>query len=697
MIRGRGGNPHMKQPAMTPQQPAQPQQMSADDAIKVAKQYEEDGKIDTAEQIFQQLLQQLPNTGYVHNSYGLFKARQNDLDTGLSELTLAVEKEPENNDFRRNLGILLRDTGKLKEAIKVFEEAIKTDPKDPDNYFLIAEVFLKIGLKGKALQAYEHCLVNEPKDKKLRVVALCNLAAQYIDFHQWDKAIDTCKQGLALEPENIPFKRNLAWTYKAMGDTKQSIIEYKKLLEAHPGQVEARRLLLDTFAKDCDWSEWDETLAQITDEINEIRAEPCFQFHILSLPFTYEQRFKQVKGTAKAMEDKYEPLKRTVNYVHTPKVKDRIKVAYVSSDFRDHPVAHLTHQLYGLHDRDKFEVYAYSYGGKTESSYEQQIANDCDHFVDISQDAFTRSADRIYEDGIDILVDLMGYTHNSRLEVDVLRPAPIQVNYLGFPGTFGGSFMDYIIVDEMIVPRDKAMYFTEELVYMPNAYMITDDLQPISEKPLSRADFNLPEDKFVFVCFNNCNKIDPTIFNTWMDILQAVPDSVLWLKAFVPVQVENLQQEAQKRGIDPQRLIFAERIDKAEHLARHRLADLYLDTTAMNGHTTVSDCLWAGLPVLTVLGSTFPSRVASSLLTQMAMPELIVDDLQAYKEKAIALANDRELLQEYTDRVRENRKISPLFDTTAFVRDLERAYQMMWKQYCEGKAPEQIDVKKSSM
>ncbi len=350
--------------------------------------------------------------------------------------------------------------------------------------------------------------------------------------------------------------------------------------------------------------------------------------------------------------------------------------------------------VFGLHNRQNFEIVAYSYGPNDGSAYRRRIEEDCEHFYDVAKLSTTELAHRIFADGIHILVDLMGYISDARTDVLALRPAPIQVNYLTYPGTMGAEFMDYIIGDGIVTPPESAHAFTEKLVIMPHSYQANNHQQAIATTPVTRAQYGLPDAGFVFCCFNDRYKIEPVIFGVWMNILTAVPGSVLWLYSRSREAESNLRREAVARGISAERLIFAHFENKPEHLARHQLADLFLDTLYYNAHTTASDALWAGLPLITCPGETFASRVAASLLTAIGLSELIVGTLQEYTDLAIHLANAPKELRALKDKLAKNRTTYPLFDTPLFTLNLERAYTAMWEIYALGNSPELIDLRK---
>ena len=317
----------------------------------------------------------------------------------------------------------------------------------------------------------------------------------------------------------------------------------------------------------------------------------------------------------------------------------------------------------------------------------QRLARAFDRFLDVSKMPYRQAAELIHADQIDVLVDLTGYTGPTRSMILAHRPAPIQVNYLGYPSTMGADFIDYIIVDRFVVPADQQPFFSEKLVHLPDCYQCNDNKRPIAAHAPLRADFRLPADAFVFCCFNNAYKITPDFFDIWMRLLRAVPGSVLWLLAYNEWAKENLAREAAARGVDPARIVFAPILPVPEHLARLRLADLFLDTLPYNAHTTASDALWAGLPLVTCVGDTFAGRVAGSLLRAVGLPELVTSSLEEYEALALRLARDPTFLAGLRARLANNRLTCPLFDTARFTRNLEEAYCQMHQRWVEGLAP----------
>jgi predicted O-linked N-acetylglucosamine transferase (SPINDLY family) len=335
-------------------------------------------------------------------------------------------------------------------------------------------------------------------------------------------------------------------------------------------------------------------------------------------------------------------------------------------------------ELFELHNRERFRISAYSYGPDDGSTMQKRVKNAFDEFVDIRDDSIEQTAKRIYANQVDILVDLKGYTMLNRAGILALRPAPIQVNYLGYPGTMGADFVDYLIADSFIIPPEYIDNYTEKVVWLPGCYQPNDRSRPRLAAP-TRPECGLPEQEFVFCCLNAAYKITPSVFDVWCRLVLAVPGSILWLWANNPFVEKNLRLEAASRGISAERLVMAPKLNPEQHLARLQCADLFLDTTPVNAHTTCSDALWMGLPVITCVGETFPSRVAGSLLTAIGLPELITTNLEDYFKLALELATDENRRKQLRARLIENRDTSPLFDTERFTGNLEDAYNSMWE------------------
>ena len=369
----------------------------------------------------------------------------------------------------------------------------------------------------------------------------------------------------------------------------------------------------------------------------------------------------------------------------------KIKLAYYSADFRGHPTSYLMSQLFKLHNRDQFEIYAFSLlnGGESDAM-RKQLMTYFDHFIDVENLSDQEVVALSREQKIDIAIDLGGQTMDARTAIFALRAAPIQINYLGYPGTMAAHHHDYIIADAITIPPENQSFFTEKIIYLPDSYQVNNDQKEISSRLFSKEELGLPSDQFIFCCFNNNFKITPEIFSTWMNILKNVNGSVLWLFEDNDYIKNNLVKEAEVRGISGDRLVFAKRIGQHDHLARHRVADLFLDTLPYNAHTTASDALWCGLPVITMMGDSFPGRVAASLLDAIGLPELITHSLEEYELLAIKLATDPAELKKIKAKLADNRMTMPLFNTALFCHHLESAYSKVYDRHLNGLTPDHI-------
>ncbi|MGH8687583.1 MAG: tetratricopeptide repeat protein, partial [Burkholderiales bacterium] len=374
------------------------------------------------------------------------------------------------------------------------------------------------------------------------------------------------------------------------------------------------------------------------------------------------------------------------------RARGRVRLAYLSSDFYEHATAYLMTRLFERHDRDRFEVLAVSFGPDDASPMRARLTRAFDRFVDIRDldDAEAARALRALE--IDIAVDLKGYTAGARPRLLADRPAQVQVSYMGFPGTMGAAHIDYLLADRWVIPPEARAFYSEQPVYLPDSYWVNDETTAVAERTPSRAEAGLPNDAFVFCCFNNTYKLTPAFFDVWMRLLARVPGSVLWLLEPTAFAVRNLRGTAAAHGVDPARIVFAPRLARAEHLARQRLADLFLDTLPVNAHTTTTDALWVGLPVLTCLGSTFVGRVAASMLHAIGLPELVTRDVADYERRALAYASDPAALAVVRAKLARHRLTHPLFDSALSCRHFEAAYLRMWEMHLRGEAPRAFSV-----
>jgi predicted O-linked N-acetylglucosamine transferase (SPINDLY family) len=441
----------------------------------------------------------------------------------------------------------------------------------------------------------------------------------------------------------------------------------------------------------CEWERLEEWREKIREALERGEAGRVSPFHLLSMPgmSAGEQRVC-AELWMKARVEASVAERAELAFRFNPGDRPKLRLGYLSGDFQEHATALLLVEMFEAHDRERFEIYAYSYGPEDEGAMRARLRSTFDGFVDIRALSTAEAARAIHGHGVDILIDLKGYTQGTRTEILTYRPAPIQVNYLGYPGTLGGGVCDYIITDRFLTPPGSAAHYSEAFAYLPNSYQPHGRHGPVGERP-TRAAAGLPEQGFVFCCFNQAYKITPDMFDLWCRLLYNVPGSLLWLLRDRRAE-GNLRNEAYRRGIAPDRLVFADHRPQVEHLGRLSLADLVLDTSPYNAHTTASDALWAGVPLVTLPGSTFPSRVAGSILHAAGLPELITGDPEGYFDLALALATEPGRLAGLKARMAANRLSTPLFDVASYTRDLEVLYQAMWARNRDGRRPAVIGV-----
>jgi predicted O-linked N-acetylglucosamine transferase (SPINDLY family) len=493
-----------------------------------------------------------------------------------------------------------------------------------------------------------------------------------------EAALASFNRALELAPDFIGAVANRAHILFELRRYDEAIPDYEKLLARDPNHPYSAGNLVFCRLQCCDWSSFDKGRAAI---LTRLRAGQRVAPPVLSLALL-DSGVDQLAAARIVARDKFPPappMWRGETYKH-----DRIRIAYVSADLHAHATAVLTAGLFEHHDHRRFETVAISFGRDDGSPLRARLKRAFERFIDVRGQSDFEIARLMRELEIDIAVDLKGYTSEARPAVFAFRPAPLQVGYLGYPGTMGAAFIDYLIADCVVVPEADKMHYSEQIIWLPDTYQPNDRSRETAETPTDRATAGLPPFGFVFCCFNNSYKILPPIFDIWMRLLRGVPGSVLWLLADNASATRNLKQEASARGIDPERLVFAPRQDLPDHLARHRLAELFLDTLPYNAHTTASDALWTGLPVLTCKGNTFAGRVAASLLQAAGLPELVTESLEAYEALALRLARDEDGLATIKSRLAQTRDTMALFDAARFTRHLEAAYVTMHERRLRG-------------
>ena len=501
-----------------------------------------------------------------------------------------------------------------------------------------------------------------------------------------EAALASFNRALELSPGFLGAVANRAHVLFELQRYADAIPDYEKLLARDPGHPYSAGNLVFCRLQCCDWSVFDRDRAAI---IARLRIGQRVIPPVLSLALL-ESAADQLGAAQIVARDKFPPappMWRGESYRH-----ERIRVAYVSADFHAHATATLTAGVFENYDRGRFETTAISFGPEDHSAMRGRLRRAFDRFIDVRGKSDIEIARVMRELEIDIAVDLKGYTSEARPAVFSLRPAPLHVNYLGFPGTMGAPFIDYLIADPVVVPEAHKGFYVEKIVWLPDTYQPNDRSRETASAPVDRANAGLPPSRMVFCCFNNSYKIQPRIFDVWMRLLKSVEGSVLWLLADNEAATRNLRKEAVARGVDPARLVFASRSPLPDHLARHRLADIFLDTLPYNAHTTASDALWMGLPVVTGKGDTFAGRVAASVLHAAGLPELVTESLQDYEALALRLARDPPMLASIKAKLAANREIMTLFDVARFTRHLEAAYITMHERHLREQPKESFAV-----
>lgn len=593
---------------------------------------------------------------------------------------LAIQPNSEYAWLGRGNTFLL--TGRHPEAFAAFDRALAIVPDFAEAWLGRGNALVDIKRFGPAFQAYDKALAIDPA----QAGAWLGRGWAFAELRRHDEAFDAYAKALAIKPDLTGAWLGRGNLFTDLKKHDEAFSAYDQAFALRPELEGVEGFRLSSKMKSCRWEDTDTEISSLVAAARDGKAHSA-PFSLLSLTDSPEDHLLCARAWVRAKHPARPPLWQGEIYTH-----DRIRIGYVSSDLHSHATAHLMADMFELHDRRKFEVTAYSIGVDDGSAIRERLIRAFDKFIDCQNLSDAEISDRILKSEIDILVDLKGFTQGARTDIFAVRSAPVQVNYLGYPGTMGAPFIDYVIGDRTLFAESDAADFTEKLVRLPQCYQPNDRHRQISERTFSREECGLPREGIVFCCFNNSYKILPEMFDSWMRILGRTAGSVLWLLEDSPTVARNLKQEAQRCGVDPDRLVFAGRIDLPDHLARHRLADLFLDTLPYNAHTTASDALWAGLPVLTQAGRAFAGRVAASLLRAVGLPELITYSRDAYEALAIELACDREKLGGLKERLQANRLTAPLFDTALFTRHLEAAYEAMYRRCQAGLPPDHLDI-----
>lgn len=675
------------------------------------------GRLSEAQSLYQEILRIQPRHFDSLHLSGVIAMQMGHCELGLELMDQALQINPHAAAAYNNRGKVLKDLGRLEAALVSFNQALALKAAYPEAFNNRGNLLLQMQRPDDALASYDNALALKPEDAE----TYNNRGNALQHLHRLDEALASYEQALALRPHYAEAYYNRGNALKGLQRLEEALASYeqalslrpldasihynrgnvlsdlqrldealfcyRKALSIDPGQEFLFGAYLHTKMRLCEWDALTEELHKLESDITHGRKATT-PFPLLAL---VDDPALHKMATRLFSEAKY-PRNQALGSFAKRISRKKIRIGYYSSDFHEHATAYLIAQLLEEHDARRFEVYGFSFGAPRDDGMRKRLSAALTRFIDVRSKTDLEIARLSRELEIDIAIDLKGYTQNSRPGIFALGCAPIQVNYLGYPGTLAAEHIDYVIADKTLLSRENQSCFTEKVVTLPFSYQANDSKRSISTRSFTRQELGLPEEGFVFCSFNNNYKILPATLDGWARIMNAVEGSVLWLLEDNPTAARNLRREAAARGIDNSRLVFAPRMPLDEHLARHKLADLFLDTLPCNAHTTASDALWAGLPVLTCTGSTFASRVAASLLHAIDLPELVTSTQEEYERKAMELATNPAQVGALKDKLQANRSRSPLFDGRQFARHIEAAYEAMVARHEAGLPPAAIEL-----
>ncbi|QUS41879.1 tetratricopeptide repeat protein [Tardiphaga alba] len=641
------------------------------------------GRLNDAERDLRKILRKDPKHLGALNVLAIALVSLNRHAEAEPHLKSALRLGPASDVTLYNYGLVLKALKRPDEALQRLTEALALNPHNAETLNSRGAVFNEVRDYAAALADFDKALKLQPR----YAAAYFNKSKSLAELERCDEALSANDAALALQPDMAEAWFARGFIFAKLRRPAEAVAAYMQARRLNPDLPLLKGNLLHQKMLVCDWSGLDDLIGEIETDLaaGKLAAEP-FGWQGIAISEASLQRCAELTNAAQ------------FGRMPAPSIPSiapsggPVRIGYLSGEFREQATSLLLVGVLERHDKNAFEIVAFDNGYDDGGPTRQRINRAVHRVVDIAGMSDPQAVDAIRGERIDILVNLNGYFGRQRNGVFARRAAPIQVNYLGFPGTIGAAFMDYIIADPIVLPAEHRRFYSEKVVWLPDCYQSNDDRRDIATSAPTREDCGLPARGVVFCCFNNAYKITPDVFSSWMRILAAVDGSVLWLLDDSVAAVANLRREASQRGIDPARLVFAERVSPPEHLARHCCADLFLDTLPYNAHTTASDALWAGLPLLTCRGTTFAGRVASSLLTHVNLPELVTDDPAMYERHAIELASQPAKLAAIRSKLADMRSQSALFDTRRTARHIEAAYQAMQARRLARLAPQHFSV-----
>jgi len=680
---------------------------------------QEKGDLDESIKCFNKAMFLKPNYSQAYNNAGIVYQKKGKLSLAAKYTKKAIFFNPNYVEAYNNLATINQDQGKLNQAIKYFNKAISLNPNYSEAYYNLGLAFSKLNEFDSAIQSYNKALSLKPNypevynslatiisqkgklDEAIKLFnsaillrpnyseAFFNIGIVFKKQNKLNEALDSYQKAINFKPSYFESFYNIAIIFQEQGKLHKAIDYYDKALLVRPDYDKAQAQKLHQKAQMCDWK----TIQKDKELFFKLGTNNNHIPPFTMLSFEDEPRNHYLRSKLYAKK-KY--LQKQIPFKKINKISknERIRIGYFSSDLQNHATMYLASKIFENYNKEKFKIYVYSFGKCLENDeVREKLKNSVDVFRDVLDLSDKDIAMLARADKIDIAIDLKGYTKNSRTGIFAYRAAPIQINFLGYPGTMGANFFDYIIADLTLIPKTKKKFYSEEVIYMPHTYQPTSHSSIISNKIFTKSEMNLPKNSFVFCCFNNSYKISPNEFSIWMRILGRVENSVLWLIETNKWAKINLWNEAKSHGIASKRLIFANQIPHSDHLARLKLADLFLDTFNVNAHTTTSDALWAGIPVITKIGNGFAARVAASILGAVGLPELVVQNEKEYENLILEIANSPKKLIKIKETLSRNRLSKPLFNSEMYISHLEDAYKQVFENYLKDSKVKTIYIK----
>lgn len=623
---------------------------------------------------------------------GLCCQAMDDVDGAVGYYEKSLSLKPDQPEIWSNLGNIAVNLYRIEDAELYYMRAIALNGRFAEAHNNLGVLYAKINLDNKAIDCFLKALHIIPDFYE----AMNNLAKSYKKTGRMEEAIELYNRALAIHSDLEESLYGLADALISIKDEERAVTVLKHLITVNPDHGHACQRLYSISASRCDW----DARKRYGNELTRLTSRALEQGEVTpESPFAALGRYEDInrinsitRSWSLSLEHLASGIGLSFPFKRGP--KEKIILGYYSNNVKNHANAHLVSGLFERHDRNRFQVFCFSYGEDDGSEFRKRIERGCDRFIDMYGMGYIEAARMIFESGVDILIDLTGYTLGSCMEVCALRPAPVQVRFLGFPSSICAEFFDYIVTDKILTPPDIQKHYTEKFIYMPDCYQINEPCSEPEGPMMTKESQGLPETGFVFCSFNTAYKLEPVMFGIWMEILKQVPGSVLWLLKSHDGMADHLVAQAEKAGIDASRLVFADKMPKDQHLGRLKLADLVLDTRLVGGHLSTSDALRAGVPVLTLQGNHFISRASSTILAHMGLPELVTTRLDEYEALAVRLATHPDELAGIRKKLAENRMTSPVFDTGRFVRHFEKGLAGIWDRYIGGKQPEQIEIER---